>query len=65
LTINHKINSPDGVVNILTGYGETAGRALVNHPLVDKIAFTGSTEVGREIVRNSANSNLKRVFSIF
>jgi aldehyde dehydrogenase (NAD+) len=40
---------PEGVVNILPGYGETAGAALVQHPDVDKIAFTGSTEVGYEI----------------
>ena len=38
---------PDGVVNIVTGYGETAGAALAAHPNVDKIAFTGSTEVGK------------------
>lgn len=52
---------PEGVVNLVTGFGETAGRALVNHPLVDKIAFTGSTEVGREIIKNSTNSNIKRL----
>jgi phenylacetaldehyde dehydrogenase len=51
---------PPGVVNILTGYGETAGAALSAHPDVDKIAFTGSTEVGRKIVQASAG-NLKRV----
>ena len=51
---------PAGVVNILTGYGETTGAALVSHPGVDKIAFTGSTEVGREINR-SATDTLKRV----
>jgi acyl-CoA reductase-like NAD-dependent aldehyde dehydrogenase len=51
---------PDGVVNIVTGFGETAGRALVRHPLVDKIAFTGSTEVGKEIQREAA-ATLKRV----
>ena len=51
---------PPGVVNILTGYGETAGAALATHPDVDKIAFTGSTEVGRKIVQASAG-NLKRV----
>src|SRR5437870_4483511 len=39
---------PDGVVNIVPGFGETAGRAIVRHPMVDKIAFTGSTEVGKE-----------------
>ena len=51
---------PDGVVNIVTGFGPTAGGALVRHPGVDKIAFTGSTEVGKEIHRESA-STLKRV----
>jgi len=51
---------PPGVVNILTGLGETAGAALSAHPDVDKIAFTGSTEVGRKIVQAAAG-NLKRV----
>jgi len=51
---------PDGVVNILPGYGPTAGQALVRHPDVDKIAFTGSTEVGRIIQREAAGT-LKRV----
>jgi phenylacetaldehyde dehydrogenase len=51
---------PDGVVNIVTGFGETAGAALAEHPDVDKIAFTGSTEVGKLIVKASAG-NLKRV----
>ena len=51
---------PDGVVNILTGFGETAGAALAAHPDVDKIAFTGSTEVGKLIVQAAAG-NLKKV----
>ncbi|MGJ4860454.1 aldehyde dehydrogenase family protein [Labrys sp. La1] len=51
---------PAGVVNIVTGFGETAGAALAEHPDVDKIAFTGSTEVGKIIVRAAAG-NLKRV----
>jgi phenylacetaldehyde dehydrogenase len=51
---------PDGVVNVVTGYGETAGAALAAHPLVDKIAFTGSTEVGKLIV-HAAAGNLKKV----
>jgi phenylacetaldehyde dehydrogenase len=51
---------PDGVVNIVTGYGETAGAALAAHPDVDKIAFTGSTEVGKLIV-HAAAGNLKKV----
>ncbi len=51
---------PPGVVNIVTGLGETAGAALAEHPDVDKVAFTGSTEVGR-IVMRAASGNLKRV----
>jgi phenylacetaldehyde dehydrogenase len=51
---------PDGVVNIVTGFGETAGAALAEHPDVDKVAFTGSTEVGKLIVKAAAG-NLKRV----
>jgi betaine-aldehyde dehydrogenase len=51
---------PDGVVNIVPGYGETAGAALAAHPDVDKIAFTGSTEVGKIIARSAAD-NLKKV----
>jgi phenylacetaldehyde dehydrogenase len=51
---------PEGVVNITTGFGETAGAALAAHPDVDKVAFTGSTEVGKIIVRAAAG-NLKKV----
>ncbi len=51
---------PDGVVNIVTGFGETAGAALAAHPDVDKVAFTGSTEVGRSIVKAAA-VDLKKV----
>ncbi len=51
---------PPGVVNIVTGYGETAGAALTKHPDVDKVAFTGSTEVGKLIMATAADS-LKRV----
>ena len=51
---------PEGVVNIVPGYGETAGAALAAHPDVDKIAFTGSTEVGKLIV-HAATGNLKKV----
>ena len=56
----HQAGIPDGVVNIVTGFGETAGAALAGHPGVDKIAFTGSTEVGKLIVRAAAN-DLKKV----
>src|ERR1700675_1869360 len=51
---------PDGVVNIVPGYGETAGAALASHPDVDKVAFTGSTEVGKLILQAAAG-NLKKV----
>ncbi|MET7331127.1 aldehyde dehydrogenase family protein [Nonomuraea sp. NPDC005650] len=51
---------PDGVVNVLPGYGETAGAALAAHDGVDKVAFTGSTEVGKLIV-HAAAGNLKKV----
>lgn len=51
---------PDGVVNVVPGYGPTAGAAIVRHPKLEKVAFTGSTEVGREIMREAAG-NLKRV----
>jgi acyl-CoA reductase-like NAD-dependent aldehyde dehydrogenase len=55
-----EVGVPPGVVNIITGDGDTAGRALVTHPGVAKIAFTGSREVAEEIVRSAARG-LKRV----
>ncbi len=51
---------PEGVVNVIPGYGETAGAALAAHPDVDKVAFTGSTEVGKLILQ-AASGNLKKV----
>lgn len=51
---------PPGVVNILTGLGETTGAAMVAHPGVDKVAFTGSTEVGK-IINKAASDTVKRV----
>jgi len=51
---------PPGVLNVVTGYGDPAGQALVDHPGVDKIAFTGSTAVGKTIMRRAADT-LKRV----
>src|ERR1041384_5159948 len=51
---------PEGVVNIVPGYGETAGAALAAHPDIDKIAFTGSTEVGKLVARAAAD-NLTKV----
>lgn len=51
---------PDGVLNILTGFGDV-GQALVRHPGVDKISFTGSTEVGKEILASNGTPNVKRM----
>jgi aldehyde dehydrogenase (NAD+) len=55
-----EVGFPPGVVNIVPGYGPTAGQHLAEHPRVQKIAFTGSTAIGRRIVQASAG-NLKRV----
>ena len=54
------VGLPPGVVNIITGFGETAGAPLVQHPQVDKIAFTGSAVVGKQIVKAAADT-IKRV----
>jgi phenylacetaldehyde dehydrogenase len=56
----HEAGFPEGVVNVLTGYGEGAGAPLAAHNLVDKVAFTGSTEVGKLILKAAAG-NLKKV----
>ncbi len=52
---------PAGVVNIISGFGPDCGAALARHPDVDKVSFTGSSAVGHEIVKYSAESNLKKV----
>ncbi|KAH0536401.1 Aldehyde dehydrogenase [Glutinoglossum americanum] len=52
---------PPGVINIISGFGRVAGSALTHHMDVDKVAFTGSTIVGRQIMKASADSNLKKV----
>jgi len=52
---------PPGVLNVVTGYGPTAGAAITAHPDVDKVAFTGSTEVGKIIQKDAAGHNLKRI----
>src|SRR5258708_34832694 len=57
--IVQEIGLPPGVINIVTGEAAAAGEALVNHPDVNKIAFTGSTEVGRSIRRTTAGSGNK------
>ncbi|MBS1270099.1 MAG: NADP/NAD-dependent aldehyde dehydrogenase PuuC [Gammaproteobacteria bacterium] len=52
---------PRGVLNVVPGYGETAGKALGLHPNVDMVSFTGSTDVGRRFLEYAAHSNLKKV----
>ncbi|KAK3041650.1 hypothetical protein RJ639_001460 [Escallonia herrerae] len=52
---------PDGVINVITGYGHTAGAAISSHMDIDKVSFTGSTAVGRLIMQAAATSNLKPV----
>lgn len=52
---------PDGVLNVVTGFGPTAGAAISSHRDIDKVAFTGSGEVGKLVMAAAANSNLKRV----
>ncbi|OAY27330.1 aldehyde dehydrogenase family 2 member C4 [Manihot esculenta] len=52
---------PDGVINVVTGYGPTAGAAIASHMDIDKVSFTGSTEVGRSVMKAAATSNLKQV----
>jgi len=52
---------PDGVINIISGFGKVAGAAIASHMDVDKVAFTGSTVVGRQIMKAAAGSNLKKV----
>ncbi|XP_077531400.1 aldehyde dehydrogenase 1A1-like [Haemaphysalis longicornis] len=56
-----QVGFPPGVVNIVPGYGKTAGAAVSNHPDIDKVAFTGSTQVGRLMLQASGTSNLKKV----
>ena len=52
---------PNGVVNLVSGYGKTVGNAIAHHMSIDKLAFTGSTATGRAILKASASSNLKKV----
>ncbi|KAF2667765.1 aldehyde dehydrogenase, allergen Cla h 10 [Microthyrium microscopicum] len=52
---------PNGVVNIISGFGKVAGAAISSHMDIDKVAFTGSTVVGRQIMKAAASSNLKKV----
>jgi acyl-CoA reductase-like NAD-dependent aldehyde dehydrogenase len=59
--LSGKAGIPDGVFNVVTGYGETAGQALALHPDVRGIFFTGSSEVGKKILQYSGQSNMKKV----
>jgi aldehyde dehydrogenase (NAD+) len=59
--IAHDAGLPEGVLNVVTGYGQTTGEALALHEDVDKISFTGSIATARKLVQNSAVSNLKRL----
>lgn len=52
---------PAGVINVIVGYGPTVGNALASSPKVDKVAFTGSTNVGKKILEEAAHTNLKKV----
>ena len=56
-----KAGFPPGVINVISGFGKTAGAALASHMDVDKVAFTGSTVTGRKIMEAASKSNLKKV----
>jgi acyl-CoA reductase-like NAD-dependent aldehyde dehydrogenase len=60
-TILKEAGLPNGVVNVVTGYGNTVGEAISSHMNIGKVAFTGSTIVGRKIMEAAARSNLKPV----
>ena len=60
-TLIEEAGFPAGVVNIVTGYGPTAGTAISSHMKIGKVAFTGSTIVGRKVMEAAAKSNLKPV----
>jgi len=57
---NVQAGFPPGVINVVPGYGPTAGAAIARHMDVDKVAFTGSTEIGQQVSLMAAESNLKR-----
>jgi aldehyde dehydrogenase (NAD+) len=60
-TLIQEAGFPPGVVNIITGYGNIAGQAISEHMGIEKVAFTGSTLVGRKVMEAAAKSNLKNV----
>jgi len=59
--IFNEVGIPPGVINVITGYGHTVGAAISSHMKIEKVAFTGSTLVGRKIMEAAAKSNLKKV----
>lgn len=56
-----KAGFPKGTINLISGYGKTAGAAIASHMDINKVAFTGSTVTGRAILKAAASSNLKKV----
>lgn len=56
-----KAGFPPGVINIVNGFGHVAGAAIAEHPHIEKVAFTGSTLVGRKIMEAASKTNLKKV----
>lgn len=60
-TLIREAGFPRGVVNIVPGYGDTAGQAVGESMIIDKVAFTGSTLTGRKIMEAAAKSNLKKI----
>jgi len=60
-TLIKEAGFPPGVVNVLSGFGKTAGAAMASHMDIDKLAFTGSTLVGRSVMKAAASSNLKKI----
>lgn len=59
--LSAKAGFPPGVINVLPGTGSVTGQAIVEHPLVRKLGFTGSTEIGKQVMASCATSNLKKV----
>lgn len=55
------IGFPKGLLNVVPGYGPTAGRAITRHEGISKVSFTGSTIVGREVMKYASETNLKKV----
>lgn len=56
-----KAGFPPGTINLVSGFGKTVGASIASHMDIDKVAFTGCTVTGRNVLRAAANSNLKKV----